>query len=106
MKEAIIHLFFSFLCGAGSVVVMKMVIDASLILLKNLKRRRERMMKDEEPFGEYVKIHGVKYKLQFDNVEVHSLICTRCGHPVELHNGWGSCPNCGTVLMAIKEGEE
>lgn len=63
----------------------------------------------QEPFGGYVHsvvLNGVLYKLQCEIVEVHPLICTRCGHPLELHNGRGQCPACGTnfsAVMAIKE---
>ena len=44
---------------------------------------------------------GKTYKLRCEIVEVHPLICTRCGHPLELHNGRGQCPACGTNFSAV-----
>lgn len=51
-------------------------------------------------------IGGKIYKLKCEIVEVHPLICTRCGASLELHNGHGQCPACGTnfsAVMSIKE---
>ena len=51
-------------------------------------------------------IHGVTYKLKCEIVEVHPLICTRCGHSLELHNGSGQCPACGTNFSAVMSIQE
>lgn len=70
----------------------------------------DNVLKHDECDGYISKIclFGKTYKLQCEIVEVHPLICTRCGHPLELHNGSGQCPACGThfsAVMAIKEEE-
>ena len=46
-------------------------------------------------------IDGVTYKLRCEIVEVHPLTCTKCGSPLELHNGHGKCEYCGTSYSAI-----
>ena len=51
-------------------------------------------------------INGKTYKLRCEIVEVHPLICTRCGHSLELHNGSGQCPACGTRFSAIMSIQE
>lgn len=59
---------------------------------------------ENEKFGGYISeicLYGVKYKLKCEITEVHPLICTRCGHPLELHYGRGQCPACGTNFSAV-----
>lgn len=59
---------------------------------------------ENEKFGGYIDkvcIYGVTYKLKCEIAEVHPLICTRCGYPLELHNGRGQCPACGTNFSAV-----
>ena len=46
-------------------------------------------------------VFGKTYKLRCEIVEVHPLICTRCGHTLELHSGRGQCPACGTNFSAV-----
>ena len=46
-------------------------------------------------------VSGKTYKLQCEIVEVHPLICTRCGAPFELHNGKCKCESCGTNFSAV-----
>lgn len=48
-----------------------------------------------------VQIGGKVYKLRCEVAEVHPLICTRCGASLELHNGHGQCPACGTNFSAV-----
>lgn len=48
-----------------------------------------------------IMVNGKKYKLQCEIVEVHPLTCTKCGAPLELHNGHGTCKYCGTSYSAI-----
>lgn len=40
--------------------------------------------------------NGKTYKLQCEVVEVHAMICPRCGGNLELHYGEGKCEYCGT----------
>ena len=58
-------------------------------------------LNDEVDFISAVIINGKKYKLRCEIVEVHPLTCTRCGSPLELHNGHGKCEYCGTSYSAI-----
>ena len=46
-------------------------------------------------------INGVLYSLRCEIVEVHPLTCTKCGSPLELHNGHGRCEYCGTSYSAV-----
>ena len=46
-------------------------------------------------------IDGIMYKLRCEIVEVHPLTCTKCGSPLELHNGHGKCEYCGTSYSAV-----
>lgn len=48
-----------------------------------------------------IMVNGKKYKLQCEIVEVHPLTCTKCGAPLELHNGHGTCKYCGTSYSAV-----
>ena len=48
-----------------------------------------------------VRIDGITYKLRCEIVEVHPLTCTKCGSPLELHNGHGKCEYCGTSYSAV-----
>lgn len=48
-----------------------------------------------------IRIGGTTYKLRCEIVEVHPLTCTKCGSPLELHNGHGRCEYCGTSYSAI-----
>ena len=48
-----------------------------------------------------IMVGGKKYKLRCEIVEVHPLTCTKCGSPLELHNGHGKCEYCGTSYSAI-----
>lgn len=48
-----------------------------------------------------IKVGGTTYKLRCEIVEVHPLTCTKCGSPLELHNGHGRCEYCGTNYSAI-----
>lgn len=48
-----------------------------------------------------IRIDGIMYKLRCEIVEVHPLTCTKCGSPLELHNGHGKCEYCGTSYSAI-----
>lgn len=57
------------------------------------------MNKKDANFGGYVNkiyIGGTYYKLQCEVVEVHPMICPRCGGNLELHLGEGKCEYCGT----------
>ena len=48
-----------------------------------------------------IKVGGKTYKLRCEIVEIHPLTCTKCGSPLELHNGHGRCEYCGTNYSAI-----
>lgn len=48
-----------------------------------------------------IRINGVTYKLHCEIVEVHPLTCTKCGSPLESHNGHGRCEYCGTSYSAV-----
>lgn len=48
-----------------------------------------------------IRIDSITYKLRCEIVEVHPLTCTKCGSPLELHNGHGKCEYCGTSYSAI-----
>jgi len=48
-----------------------------------------------------IRIGGITYQLRCEIVEVHPLTCTKCGSPLELHNGHGRCEYCGTSYSAI-----
>ena len=57
------------------------------------------MDKKDANFGGYVNkiyIGGTYYKLQCEVIEVHPMICPRCGGNLELHFGEGKCEYCGT----------
>ena len=56
---------------------------------------------NEVDFISAVIINGKKYKLRCEIIEVHPLTCTKCGSPLELHNGHGKCEYCGTSYSAI-----
>lgn len=56
-------------------------------------------MNNEENFAGYisqVKVGDKLYKLRCEIVEVHPIICSRCGAPLQLHYGEGTCEHCGT----------
>ena len=62
------------------------------------------MIRENEKIGGYINeicIYGVKQKLKCEITEVHPLICTQCGHPLELHDGRGQCPACDTNFSAV-----
>lgn len=48
-----------------------------------------------------IQIGGKMYKFRCEIVEVHPLTCTKCGSPLELHNGHGRCEYCGTNYSAV-----
>ena len=48
-----------------------------------------------------IKVGSTTYKLRCEIVEVHPLTCTKCGSPLELHNGHGRCEYCGTSYSAV-----
>lgn len=48
-----------------------------------------------------MRINGITYKLRCEIVEVHPLTCTKCGSPLEMHNGHGKCEYCGTSYSAV-----
>lgn len=58
-------------------------------------------LNNEVDFISAVIINGKKYKLRCEIIEVHPLTCTKCGSPLELHNGHGKCEYCGTSYSAI-----
>ena len=43
-------------------------------------------------------VAGKIYKLRCEVVEVHPMICPRCGGKVELKYGSGECQSCGTAF--------
>ena len=55
----------------------------------------------EEHESDKICSQGVTDNLRCEIAEVHPLICTRCGASLELHNGHGQCPACGTNFSAV-----
>lgn len=43
-----------------------------------------------------VDIQGKIYQLRCEVVEVHPIVCPKCGSSFELKYGTGQCPACGT----------
>ena len=56
------------------------------------------MGKDDEYEGyiSSIQVHGKKYKLRCEVVEVYAMTCPKCGSPLELKYGSGTCGFCGT----------
>ena len=57
-------------------------------------------MKDNEHFDGYISSislpNGKTYKLRCEVVEVHPVVCKKCGASFQLHYGEGQCEHCGT----------
>ena len=58
-------------------------------------------LNNDQRYISQIRINGITYKLRCEIVEVHPLTCTKCGSPLELHNGHGKCEYCGTNYSAI-----
>ena len=43
-----------------------------------------------------VMLHGKLYQLRCEVVEIHPIVCPKCGSSFELKYGTGQCPACGT----------
>lgn len=43
-----------------------------------------------------IQVGGKTYALKCEVVEVHPIICKRCGASFQLKYGEGQCPHCGT----------
>ena len=41
-------------------------------------------------------VNGKTYGLKCEVVEVHPIVCKKCGGPVQLRYGEGACEYCGT----------
>lgn len=48
-----------------------------------------------------IRIGGKTYKLQCEVVEVHPLVCKKCGASFQLKHGEGQCPFCNTYYTTI-----
>lgn len=60
----------------------------------------------EEKFDGYVsriQIGNKLYKLQCEVVEVHPIICKKCGASFQLKYGEGRCNHCGTYYTTYFE---
>lgn len=53
-------------------------------------------MEEIEGYIDTIMLHGKKYKLRCEIVEVHPIICPKCGGSFELKYGSGKCPYCNT----------
>ena len=52
-----------------------------------------------EEFAGYIDkiiLHGKMYKLRCEVVEVHPIVCKKCGASFQLKYGEGRCEHCGT----------
>lgn len=58
-------------------------------------------LNNDQHYISKVRINGILYSLRCEIVEVHPLTCTKCGSPLELHNGHGRCDYCGTSYSAV-----
>lgn len=52
--------------------------------------------KQFEGYISSVYVCGKLYKLRCEVVEVHPIVCPKCGSSFELKYGTGQCPACGT----------
>ena len=54
------------------------------------------MKKEFDGYISSIVVNGKRYKLRCEIVEVHAMTCTKCGSPLKLHYGSGTCDYCGT----------
>lgn len=51
---------------------------------------------DIDGYISYIELYGKRYALRCQVIEVHPIICPKCGASFKLKYGSGQCQHCGT----------